>query len=325
MKHERIIAPKGKVAWICARDDYSDQVVKEQELKISSLYAPAAEKAGMDFSFLDAAELVPFCDGKVQLLQNGRDLLAEKQCFLVSNFSWRPQTERFLNSICNAIEYSSSILLNSNRRSAHSGVNDKFLMTAVAASCEVPTIGTLQLPYGTHIRNTVSEITDKLGAGPYIIKPNALGMGYAVMQADNLSSLSSILDVVAQSGCDYIVQPQLSSVGDLRVYILEGEVIASQKRIPEEGSHLANISQGGQGSSVVPDERIVADSLKIFDRLGAEFLAVDWLLTEDGYYFNEWSSATVGMNGLPEPEKSRCAERFFSWISKNFHSSTISR
>jgi len=54
---------------------------------------------------------------------------------------------------------------------------------------------------------------------------------------------------------------------------------------------------------------------KIVASTGASYLAIDWLMTQDGPVLNEWGTAVTSFAGLPEPERSQVADAFFAWAA----------
>src|SRR5262249_17273100 len=148
-----------------------------------------------------------------------------------------------------------------------------------AARCGAPTVPTLQLPYGVHIRRAMDLVVARLGPGPYILKPRSLGMGYAVARAENEQDLRAIGDLAAQPAFDFLDQARLPIKGHLRVHPLGGEIIAALLRQPKDGGYLANIHQGGHAAVFDPPGEIAALSKRIARELDAEFLALDWFMT----------------------------------------------
>ncbi|MEK8173018.1 hypothetical protein NKH77_40465 [Streptomyces sp. M19] len=126
-----------------------------------------------------------------------------------------------------------------------------------------------------------------------------------MLKVDTERQLSTALDIVAQATGGFIVQPFLPHTGDMRVYLADGEVIASLTRRPRPGDYLANISQGGSAEAT-DDHLKVADLChRIADSLGAEYLCVDWLMTPEGPVLGEWSTASAGFTALPSPSARR--------------------
>jgi ribosomal protein S6--L-glutamate ligase len=143
-----------------------------------------------------------------------------------------------------------------------------------------------------------------------------MSMGIGVLRVESDQQLATALDIVAQTGSGYVVQPLLMHDGDMRVYVADGDVVSSLTRRPRPNGYLASISQGGS-LEVTDDHREVADHCRRIARsLSAEWMCVDWLMTESGPVLNEWSTAHGGFTLLPEPERTLVADAFFGWIKR---------
>jgi glutathione synthase/RimK-type ligase-like ATP-grasp enzyme len=141
-----------------------------------------------------------------------------------------------------------------------------------------------------------------------------MGMGYGVVKTETVQQLAATIDLVAQAGISYLVQPFVPNHGDVRVYIVQGEVITAQHRIPAPSGYLANLSQGGTSTTASVSEPITAWSTAIAVDLGTDWLNVDWLLSDAGPILNEWSSGFGGFTRLDEPRLSQLANAIFRSI-----------
>lgn len=312
------------ITWIYQAEDMDPAEVADFEHSITSRYVALAEPRGFDFRTLPATELIASCvDGPV--LRHGEEnLLDRRQCFIVEDASTSPQGTRALRSIYRTVQASDSVLLNRSFTGADYLERDKLAMQLHAAGLGVPAMRTVAVPAGRFARRAVAEVTRALGPGPYIVKPQEMSMGIGVLRVESDQQLATGLDIAAQTGAGYVVQPMLEHAGDMRVYVADGEVVSSLTRRPRPNGYLASISQGGS-LEVTGDHRLVADHCKrIAHSLDAEWLCVDWLMTASGPVLNEWSTAHGGFTLLPEPERTLVADAFFGWIKRKFDESAPS-
>lgn len=305
------------LTFITNQDDYEPVYIAGVAEKMEALYVTAAARHGIDYRYVEAAELVPASVGRPRLWYRGEDLLEQRQCFIVSTSSWNAQATETLRAIHHTVAASDSILLNGGIGGTEALEHDKLAILHHAARLGVPTPPTVAVPFGRYARLAVAAVQREIPTGPWVVKPRDMIMGIGVLKVDTLEQLTAALDIGAGADQGFLVQRFLPNSGDLRTYVVDGEIVASQLRRPAPGNYLANISQGGTGSAVEAGEvrelcrRVVAS-------LDASFVCVDWLMTGDGPVLNEWATAVAGFAGLPEPARTRVADAFFGWVARRF-------
>lgn len=309
----------GLITWIYQSGDYTAEAAERFEKNLTEKYSAVAAPRGFDFRVIGAADLIPASLGKPVLRYRGTDLLAQRQCFIVGDKSLEPQGLEAMRAIYRTIEASDSVLLNRSISGPDYLERDKLALAQHAAGLKVPTIPTIAVPFGKYAKLAVDEVRREFGGGPCIIKPRELTMGIGVLRVDTPQQLVAALDIVAQSGLAYVVQPYLAHVADMRVYVADGEVITSLSRRPQPGGYLSNVSQGGTIEVNKDHEQVAEYCRAIAKSLHADYLCVDWLMTDAGPVLNEWSTAHGGFMVLPEPERSLVADAFFGWIGRTFH------
>lgn len=314
------------LTWIVQPEDFDPPYVAKIEAKLGKLFRDVAARFDFSFRFVNAHDVVPLCDGLPRLLYKGEDLLAaEPQCFLVDESSWNAQSGHFLQAIYRTIVASGSVLLNRSITGPDYLERDKLAMMHRAASLNIRTAATVAVPPGRFARSVLPVVQRIIGDGPYILKPRELGMGISVLKTDTMEQLRSALDIAAQSGIGYIVQPFISNQGDCRVYMLDGNIVGSQLRLPPQSGYLANISQGGSGQPAPDLTPVRQQCCRIAEDLQATYLCVDWLMTEEGPVLNEWGTALAGFSGLPEPDRTAVADVFMGWVKRSARLGTQAR
>ncbi|MEV6421691.1 hypothetical protein [Streptomyces sp. NPDC051662] len=285
---------------------FADRVLKRE----SPALAGAAERAGFAVRFIPVDELIPASADRPRLWYQGQDLLSTRQCFQVDDFSWDPQTSHFLKAIYRTVQESDSLLLNRSMDGPDYLATDKLAIAQRAATLGIPTPASLAVPFGRHARSVLPLVEAHLGQGPYILKPREMGMGFAVQKIETFQQLSSAIDMVAQAGIGYLVQPYLPHSADVRVYVTEGTIIAALHRTAGKGAYMTNVSQGGVSSALPGWKDVEEQCLTVARNLRASCLSVDWLLTDSGPVLDEWST---GFGSFPSREP-KVGDAFFSWI-----------
>jgi ribosomal protein S6--L-glutamate ligase len=294
-------------------DDFEPSYSAAAADAVARVAAVDAAHNGFEFRMVPLGDLVPACTGRPQLWYRGQDLLQDPQCFQVDDFSWEPQTSHALKAICRTVQASDSVLLNQSFEAADYLAVDKLAIIQHAAGLGIPTAPTVCVPAGRYARTVLPLVHEHIGAGPYIVKPRELGMGIAVLKVDTPEQLQATLDIVAQSGIGYLIQPHLPNSGDTRVFIIDGAIAATQQRTPPPGTYRANTSQGARSSRSDAHHELHSRSQVIARSLGAECLQVDWLITEQGPILNEWSGGFGGYSALVEPDRTHVGNAFYAW------------
>jgi glutathione synthase/RimK-type ligase-like ATP-grasp enzyme len=85
----------------------------------------------------------------------------------------------------------------------------------------------------------------------------------------------------------YIIQPFIEHQGDIRVYIVGNKIVHSVFRTPKVGEFRSNFSLGGLVTAVEPDGELKSLVETILAALPMAYAGIDFLVTKDGYMFNE--------------------------------------
>lgn len=308
----------GLITWVYQDDDFTEADAEAFEESITRRYSEVAATIGFEFRVIRASEIIPSCLGKPVLRYRGADLLSRRQCFIVEDLSVHPQGLTAMRAVIRTVEASSSVLLNRSFAGQSYLEVDKLAMLQHAAKLGIATPGTVAVPAGRNARRVLGEVRGELGQGPYIVKPREMGGGFGVLRVDSEQHLGAALDIVSQAGAGYIVQPYLPHAGDMRVFVVDGEVVTSLTRRPRPGGYLANVSQGGTIETNADHLQVADQCVRIAKSLQAEFVGVDWLMTDSGPVLSEWCTAQVGFTLMPEPERTLVVNAFFGWIKRKF-------
>ena len=142
--------------------------------------------------------------------------------------------------------------------------NNKYLTYEFLKENNLPYIETYQEPH----------------AYPCIMKSVSGHGGQEVFLINNEEDRQAIIS--AHPNLEFIYQDYLKNSGDVRLYILNKNVITAVKR-NNTNDYRNNFSLGGDVSIYSPSKEMVDSALKTANLLNADFIGVDFLLTEDGY------------------------------------------
>ena len=307
---------KDVVTWIHEAENMDPGEVETFERSIVERYSRLSRPRDLDFRIVRVADLIASCTDRPVLRYRGENLLTRRQCFIVEDTGTDPQALHAVQAVYRTIHASDSILLNRAISGPDYLERDKLAFAQFASALGVPVIPTVAVPYGKYARRVLDVVSDELGQGPYVLKPREMSSAAGVLRVHSREELCGALDIASQTGAGYIVQPFVPHIGDMRVYVADGEVVTSLTRRPGRDAFLASVSQGGS-IETNEDHLLVADHCRAIARaLGAEWMCVDWLMTGTGPVLNEWCTANGGFTMMPEPQCGMVADAFFGWIRK---------
>ncbi|MEM7679430.1 MAG: RimK family alpha-L-glutamate ligase [Pseudomonadota bacterium] len=86
---------------------------------------------------------------------------------------------------------------------------------------------------------------------------------------------------------------------DIRLFVLNGQVIGAMERRAKDGGFKANFSQGGSVEAIIPDQDAIDLAIKTAEVLDIQVAGIDLLYTEDGYTVCE-ANTFPGFRGLEQ-------------------------
>jgi ribosomal protein S6--L-glutamate ligase len=141
-------------------------------------------------------------------------------------------------------------------------------------------------------RSAVAAAFDRIGA-PVVLKPNSTTRGLGVLKVDDPDSLFGVADYLelihefpVTRDRTYLLQKYLPEARDLRVMVMEGEVVGAVERsLPAEarsdGRWKHNVHAGAEATGIDPDPEIRALAERVADVMEIPLLGVDVLQTPD--------------------------------------------
>ena len=120
----------------------------------------------------------------------------------------------------------------------------------------------------------------KIKSFPCIMKSVSGHGGQEVFFVKDLNEVNQIKN--ENPNLKFTYQEFLENNGDVRIYMLNGEVAAAIKRKSNK-DYRNNYSLGGEVELYNPSQEMVNSATKIASLLEADFIGVDFLLTKSGY------------------------------------------
>jgi ribosomal protein S6--L-glutamate ligase len=195
--------------------------------------------------------------------------------------------------VAHQLEFMGKPMLNSSRSLDYT--KNKFLSLQILAKSGIPVPPTLM----TRSPATVKDAIKQLGGLPVVLKLFRGSQGKGVMLGENIASVDSILTAVWAIGFDIILQKYLKETRgeDIRVLVMNNQVIATMKRTPAKNDFRSNIHQGGSIKKVVITEAEKQMALNATRALGLKLAGIDLMRTRTGPLVLE-VNASPGFEGM---------------------------
>ena len=133
--------------------------------------------------------------------------------------------------------------------------------------------------------NCLETLLDNPGclAFPLIMKSLA---GHGGQEVYLINSEQERLEILKKSQKHFIYQRYLPDCQDVRVYILNHQVVATVER-KNSKDYRSNFSLGGDVKAYEPSPEMVDIAVKVSKLLGATYICVDFLINGNNIYLNE--------------------------------------
>ena len=166
--------------------------------------------------------------------------------------------------------------------------------------------------------DNISEQIDILGGVPVIIKIQEGTQGLGVILAETKKSAKSILDTFYRMDTSILMQKYIeeSNGEDIRIFVVGDKIVASMKRISEEGEFRSNVHRGGSPETVElsPKERLIA--LNATKHIGLGVAGVDLIRSKKGPLLLE-VNASPGLQGIETATGINIAKEIVLYVEKN--------
>jgi len=177
-------------------------------------------------------------------------------------------------------------------------VRDKLHAHQILAESGITTPDTMLAKFPINV-----ELVEETLGFPVIVKTLHGALGSGVFLIENAKSFEDLMTLVHETQPNILMIFQkfvASSKGrDLRIFVVEGTVIAAMQRTAKDGDFKANFSQGGQVDKFEVDKKAADIAIKTAQALNIQVAGIDLLFTEDGYTICE-ANTFPGFKGLEQ-------------------------
>jgi len=146
-------------------------------------------------------------------------------------------------------------------------------------------------------RNKTGEPTEYLSP-PLVMKLLSGTQGVGVMRVRDVKEAGPIIDTLSELDQMICLQKFLPNPGeDIRVFLVDGQVVAAMKRQAAPNEWRSNIHMGGRGIPHKPTPEEAEASIRSAEAVGVEIAGVDIITVENQPYVIE-VNASPGFRGL---------------------------
>ncbi len=182
-----------------------------------------------------------------------------------------------------------------NRSEAISRSRDKLysLQLMQKNKLDIPTTGFANSPMDT------DDLIEMVGGAPLIVKLLEGTQGRGVVLAETRKAAESVINAFKSLKANLLVQEFISEAEgrDLRLFVVDGKVVAAMQREAAPGEFRANMHQGGTATKIKPtaDERKLA--VRAARAMGLAVAGVDIIRSRSGPLLLEVNSSP-GLEGI---------------------------
>lgn len=165
--------------------------------------------------------------------------------------------------------------------------------------------------------DNVKQLIEEVGGTPVILKLLEGTHGTGVIKADSVSSAKSAVEAFSGIKKDVIVQEFIEEAGgrDLRVFVVNGEVVGAMERTGAEGEFRSNLHKGGTAKIVELDEKTTKAAVESVKLLGLSIAGVDLLMSKRGPLVLEVNSSP-GLQGIENATGINIADKIIEAAEK---------
>ncbi|WP_236977039.1 ATP-grasp domain-containing protein [Membranihabitans maritimus] len=155
---------------------------------------------------------------------------------------------------------------------------------------------------------------------PVIIKLLDSTHGLGVIISNSVKSTESTIETLYHLKQKAILQQYIreSSGSDLRIFVVDGKVVAAMQRIAAEGEFRSNLHRGGTSRMVRLTDQEMDDAVRSAEILGLGIAGVDMLRGKDRSFVIE-VNASPGLEGIEGTTGVNIASKIVEYVEKGYH------
>jgi ribosomal protein S6--L-glutamate ligase len=183
---------------------------------------------------------------------------------------------------------------------------------------DIPTTGFANSPLDT------DDLIKMVGGSPLIVKLLEGTQGKGVVLAETKKAAESVINAFKSLNANILVQEFIKEANgkDLRLFVIDGKVVATIQREAVAGEFRANIHLGGTASVIKPTVEEKKIAIKAAKAMDLKVAGVDIIRSAKGPLLLEVNSSP-GLEGIEGATNKDIAGEMIKAIEKNFKSKML--
>src|SRR3954469_11431819 len=164
----------------------------------------------------------------------------------------------------------------------------------------------------------IDSVIRNIGGAPCVIKLLEGTQGIGVILAENQKAAKSVVEAFLKLEANMLVQEFIKEAGgaDLRVFVVDGQIVGAMKRQAKEGEFRSNLHRGGSASVITLTAEERATAIKSAKKLGLAVAGVDLLQSSRGPLVMEVNSSP-GLEGIEGATGIDIAGKIIEYVERN--------
>lgn len=156
---------------------------------------------------------------------------------------------------------------------------------------------------------------------PIVVKTLNGALGIGVFLIENQSAFRDLMELVGETNPNLqLIFQKFVSVSkgrDLRLFVVDGEVVAAMERRAQDGGFKANYTAGASVHNFEPDQEAIDIALKTAEALSIDIGGIDLLFKEGGGYTICEANTFPGFKGLEKASGVNVAGKVLEAMQRN--------
>lgn len=164
----------------------------------------------------------------------------------------------------------------------------------------------------------IDSVIEAIGGAPCVVKLLEGTQGIGVILAENQKAAKSVIEAFLKLDASILVQEFIkeSRGADIRVFIVDGQIVGAMKRQAREGEFRSNLHRGGSATVIKLSAEERATAIKAAKKLGLNIAGVDLLQSDRGPLVMEVNSSP-GLEGIEGATGIDIAGKIIEYVERN--------
>lgn len=164
----------------------------------------------------------------------------------------------------------------------------------------------------------IDSVIEAIGGAPCVVKLLEGTQGIGVILAENQKAAKSVIEAFLKLNASILVQEFIkeSKGADIRVFVVDGQIVGAMKRQAKDGEFRSNLHRGGSATVINLSSEERATAIKAAKKLGLAIAGVDLLQSDRGPLVMEVNSSP-GLEGIEGATGIDIAGKIIEYVERN--------